>query len=111
MGGKGVGAHFQKTMALEVLVGFIYIILELYLNDIIVFADAEEQVLERLELVYLRLESKRITLNPKNLNSDQQRLSLSAIRLTSLVSPFPKRNFRKWLRSEPRQLKRSYGRF
>jgi hypothetical protein len=42
MGGKGVGAHFQKTMALEVLVGFIYIILELYLDDIIVFADAEE---------------------------------------------------------------------
>jgi hypothetical protein len=65
MGGKGVGAHFQKTMALEVLVGFIYIILELYLDDIIVFADAEEQVLERLELVYLRLKSKRITLNPK----------------------------------------------
>jgi hypothetical protein len=65
MGGKGVGAHFQKTMALEVLVGFIYIILELYLDDMIVFADAEEQVLERLELVYLRLKSKRITLNPK----------------------------------------------
>ena len=65
MGGKGVGAHFQKTMALEVLVGFIYIILELYLDDIIVFADAEEQFLERLELVYVRLESKRITLNPK----------------------------------------------
>jgi len=65
MGGKGVGAHFQKTMALEVLVGLIYIILELYLDDIIVFADTEEQFLERLEAVYIRLKSKRITLNPK----------------------------------------------
>jgi cleavage and polyadenylation specificity factor subunit 1 len=65
MGGKGVGAHFQKTMALEVLVGLIYIILELYLDDIIVFADSEEQFFDRLEKVYIRLESKRITLNPK----------------------------------------------
>jgi cleavage and polyadenylation specificity factor subunit 1 len=52
-------------MALEVLVGLIYIILELYLDDIIVFADTEEQFLERLEAVYIRLKSKRITLNPK----------------------------------------------
>ena len=65
MGGKGVGAHFQRTMAMEVLVGLIYIILELYLDDIIVFADSEDQFLERLETVYVRLKSKRITLNPK----------------------------------------------
>ena len=52
-------------MALEVLVGLIYIILELYLDDIIVFADSEDHFFDRLEKVYVRLESKRITLNPK----------------------------------------------
>ena len=108
MGGKGVGAHFQKTMALEVLVGLIYIILELYLDDIIVFADTEEQFLERLEAVYIRLKSKRITLNPKKCEFGLSEIEFVGHTINSTGIFFSRE--KKWLHFEPWRRRKSCGR-
>ena len=64
MGPKGAPSYFQQIMATVVLAGLIYHILEIYLDDIIVHGNSEEEFLNRLRLVFERLRKHRITLNP-----------------------------------------------
>ena len=61
---KGAPAYFQKLMATEVLSGLIYDILELYIDDIIIFAQSEKELLERIELVFERCCKFNIKLSP-----------------------------------------------
>ncbi len=48
MGLKGAPAYFQSAMATEVLGGLIINICELYLDDVIVFADTQLSLVRRL---------------------------------------------------------------
>jgi len=74
MGLKGAPAYFQMVMTTIVLVGLIWNILEVYLDDIIVYGRTEDEFVERLEQLLLRLKERRITLNPK-----KSRLGMSSI--------------------------------
>ena len=74
MGLKGAPAYFQMIMTTVVLVGLIWTILEVYLDDIIVYGSTEDEFLERLEKLFQRLKERRITLNPR-----KSRLGLSSI--------------------------------
>ena len=74
MGLKGAPAYFQMIMTTIVLVGLIWNILEVYLDDIIVYGRTEDEFVERLEKLLLRLKERRITLNPK-----KSRLGMSSI--------------------------------
>lgn len=65
MGLKSAPSYFQQIMATEVLQGLIYYILELYLDDILVHAQTEQQLLERLETLFQRLREKGVQLNPE----------------------------------------------
>lgn len=65
MGLKGAGAYFQQMVATVVLVGLIYTICELYIDDIIVPAKTEDELIERLRKVLLRFREFNITANPK----------------------------------------------
>jgi hypothetical protein len=47
MGLKGAGSHFQQMMATIVLAGLIYTICEIYIDDVIVYANSETELLER----------------------------------------------------------------
>jgi hypothetical protein len=49
---------FQEQMASVVLVGLIYHICEMYLDDCIVFATGHDQFLERLEIIFKRFKDK-----------------------------------------------------
>jgi cleavage and polyadenylation specificity factor subunit 1 len=64
MGLKGAAAYFQKVLATVVLVGLIYHICELYLDDILIYGQTEDEFLYNLEEVYKRLEKHRLTANP-----------------------------------------------
>ena len=64
MGLKNACNYFQRIMSTEVLAGLIYSICEVYLDDIIVFGNTEDEFIERLEQVFTRLREKNITLNP-----------------------------------------------
>jgi hypothetical protein len=64
MGLKGAASYFQMVLATMVLAGLLYITLELYLDDVIVFGKNEEEFLQRLKQVFERFREFQITLNP-----------------------------------------------
>ena len=61
-GPKRAPSYFQEMMASIVLLGLIYHICEVYLDDIIVYSKGFEEFCERLETVFHRLEEKNISL-------------------------------------------------
>ena len=65
MGLKGALAYFQAALATEILVGLLYSICELYIDDIIVYARTEEEFCARLTTVLERCCKHNITFNPK----------------------------------------------
>ena len=64
MGLKGAPAYFQGAMATEVLGGLIMNICELYLDDVIVYAETASELGSRLRRCFERFQEKGITLNP-----------------------------------------------
>ncbi len=52
-------------MASVILAGLLYIFVELYLDDVLVYATSVEEFLERLRIVFERFRQFNITLNPK----------------------------------------------
>jgi hypothetical protein len=65
MGLKGAASYFQRMMASRVLAGLLYIFVELYLDDVLVYATNDNELLERLRTVFERFRQFNITLNPK----------------------------------------------
>ena len=65
MGLKGAPSYFQKVLATVVLVGLLYTICELYIDDIIVHAREPKEFVDRLRKVFERLRKHKITLNPE----------------------------------------------
>jgi hypothetical protein len=66
MGLKGAASYFQRMMASIVLAGRLYITVELYHDDVLVYATTEEEFTERLGKLFQRFRQHNITLNPKN---------------------------------------------
>jgi len=64
MGLKGAPSYFQGVLVSTVLVGLIYSICELYIDDLIIHAQTEKEFLKRLEQVLQRLQKHKITVNP-----------------------------------------------
>ena len=71
MGLKGAPSYFQQMMASVVLVGLIYIHLEIYLDDILVYAQSENDLVDKLRAVFERFRSRKLTLNPSKCNFGQ----------------------------------------
>jgi hypothetical protein len=65
MGTKGTASYFQRMMASKGLAGLLYILVELYLDDVLVYATKGEEFLERLRIVLECFRQFNITLNPK----------------------------------------------
>ena len=65
MGLKGAPSYFQHILQSEVLQGFIYNICELYIDDVIIFASSEKDMVHNLKLVLERLHSFGITVSPE----------------------------------------------
>jgi hypothetical protein len=68
MGWKSFGAHFQQQLA-GVLSGLLYKECELYVDDILPFADSEEEMLQRLHRLFARFREYNVTLHPENVLS------------------------------------------
>lgn len=65
MGAKGSPSWFQQQLATKVLGELTYTICELYIDDIIIYADTLEEYNKRIRLVVERLAQFGITVNPK----------------------------------------------
>ena len=64
MGLKNAAAYFQKVMTEEVLSGLIQHICELYIDDCIVYASTEKELLSRLKTILQRCKERNIIINP-----------------------------------------------
>ena len=53
-------------MGIVVLVGLLYIFVEVYIDDILVHASTEDSLIKRLDIVFQRFRKHKITLNPEN---------------------------------------------
>jgi transposase InsO family protein len=65
MGLKGAASYFQKVLSTIVLIGLLYYVCELYIDDIIVHAQEPVSFLSRLRQVFDRLRKHKVTLNPE----------------------------------------------
>ncbi len=65
MGLKGSGPCFQRSMASVVLAGLVYIICEIYIDDVLIHGRTEEDFLVNLRKVLDRLRTFNIAANPK----------------------------------------------
>ena len=62
-------------MAEYVLHGLIYIICEVYIDDLLIYGRTEEEFLRNVETVFERLREYNVTLNPKKVHLGQQIIS------------------------------------
>lgn len=65
MGPHNAPSLYQKAMATEVFPDLINMILQVYLDDIITWADSIEELIERLKIIFARFSKFNITLNPE----------------------------------------------
>jgi hypothetical protein len=65
MGPKGSASYFQQVICSIVLIGLIYSICEVYIDDILIYAHNEDAYIERLRLVFERFVKHKITINPE----------------------------------------------
>jgi hypothetical protein len=65
MGPKTVPALFQRAMCVEVFPDLIHKIMEVYIDDFIVWAQTEDELITHLEAVFTRLSEKNLKLNPR----------------------------------------------
>ena len=64
MGTQPAGGYFQQIIAFVVLVGLTFIILESYIDDILVHAKTKEELFKNLRQVFDRFRKHNITFNP-----------------------------------------------
>jgi hypothetical protein len=64
MGMKSAGHYFQQMMATRVLSNLLYQILELYIDDLLCYADTEEQYLANLRTILERLREFNVKVHP-----------------------------------------------
>ena len=61
---KNAAAHFQQCMDTEVLNGIVNKDCELYIDDILLYAQTEDQFIDSLKRLLKRLEERGIILSP-----------------------------------------------
>ena len=72
MGVMPASSYFQKAMSTEVLAGLLHIICELLIDDLAVFGQTDDSLIERLRKIFERLRAFNV-----KLNSDKCELGLS----------------------------------
>jgi len=62
---KGSGSFFQRSMANEVLAGYVTRICELYIDDVLLFGATDDEYLENTRKVLMPLRGGKVTANPE----------------------------------------------
>jgi hypothetical protein len=62
---KGAAENFQRVMATVELLGLLYYICELYIDDVIVHAQDASSILSKLRQVFERFRRHNVSLNPE----------------------------------------------
>jgi hypothetical protein len=65
MGLEGAASNFQKILVTIVLAGLVMIKVELYLDDLIIYARSEDELIEKFIIILERFRKFNITINPE----------------------------------------------
>ncbi len=65
MGLKGAGPFFQRSMANKVLAGYVTRICEIYIDDLLVHGRTDDELLDNLRKILVRLRTNNVTANPE----------------------------------------------
>ena len=65
MGLSGAPSYFQRTLSTQVLPGLLTVACELYLDDLVIFADSEDELVSRFRQVLERFKEFNIYINPE----------------------------------------------
>ena len=65
MGLKVSDPFLQRSMANKVLTGYVSRICEIYIDDLLVHGRTDDELLDNLRKILVRLRTKRITVNPE----------------------------------------------
>ncbi len=68
MGFKGAPVYFQGVLAAIVLLNLLYVCCELYIDDIIIYALREQELLATLEKVLQRLQKYKLIVHPEKVD-------------------------------------------
>ena len=103
MGLRNASGHFQQRLVYEVLMGLIWLICELYIDDLIVHAKTKEDFLRNLRNIFERFSNKGLLMNPAKCylgmetaefvgkQIDNEGISFSAKKLSGVeLFPLPK---------------------
>jgi hypothetical protein len=103
MGLRNASGHFQQRLVYEVLMGLIWLICELYIDDLIVHAKTKEDFLRNLRNILERFSNKGLLMNPAKCylgmetaefvgkQIDNEGISFSAKKLSGVeLFPLPK---------------------
>ena len=63
-GPKNAPSYFQQQLALIVLAGLLYLICELYIDDLLVHGDTDDEFLKNLHKVFLQIRQYKFVLKP-----------------------------------------------
>jgi transposase InsO family protein len=77
---KGAPSYFQRVMANVVLAGLVYVICEVYIDDIIVHANTAAEFLQNVRRVFDRMRKHKLLLHPK-----KARIGLQTVEYTGHV--------------------------
>jgi hypothetical protein len=72
MGLKNASGHFQSNLAAQVLVGLIWIICELYIDDLLIYAQNETEFVKNVRTVLTRFRDWNLVCNPKKCHLGMQ---------------------------------------
>lgn len=106
MGLKGAPSYFQRVMATTVLVGLVYVICEVYLDDILVIGASEEEFLVNLRKVLTRFRQHGITLNPAKCEFGGEEVEFVGHTISATGTSFSERKRSKVLDFPPPTTKR-----
>ena len=110
MGLEAAPAHFQQQMASTVLGPYLYEICEIYLDDVIIYGETEEEFLTNVETILKRFREFSILINPTKCSFaaskihytghilSEDGLSFDANRVDNVLN-FPKPNTQQELKS------------
>jgi hypothetical protein len=90
MGLKGAPSYFQEQLATVVLAGILYIVCELYLDDVIVYGQTKEEFVQRLKDVFERFRKYNITINPDKVTLGVNQIEYVGHLLTNTGQTFSK---------------------
>jgi len=113
MGLKGAPGYFQQVLETDVLKGLIYKTCELYIDDLVIFAETQDDLVARLDTILERFINKGIVVSPKKCTFGVQEIEFLGHTVTALGCHFSREKLDKVLQVPPpnthRELKSLLG--